>query len=84
MLFAQELTLDTRITFFWDDSRLMTPECRDEGSDCDDHFDLKRREQDLWKPDLYILNSRSAKQHEQPLRNGMVYLVATGRVFLSK
>ncbi|GFQ91550.1 neur_chan_LBD domain-containing protein, partial [Trichonephila clavata] len=49
----------------------MTPECRDEGEDCDDHFDLKKREQDLWKPDLYILNSRSARQHEQPLKNGM-------------
>ncbi|CAL1296173.1 unnamed protein product, partial [Larinioides sclopetarius] len=44
-----ELIIDTRITFFWDDERLMTTECRDENKDCDDHFDLKRREQDLWK-----------------------------------
>ncbi|GBN18230.1 Glycine receptor subunit alpha-1, partial [Araneus ventricosus] len=79
-----ELIIDTRMTLFWDDKRLMTPECRDENRDCDDHFDLKRREQNLWKPDLYILNSRSARQHEQPLRNGMVYLVAQGRVILSK
>nr|XP_015914005.2 glycine receptor subunit alpha-2-like [Parasteatoda tepidariorum] len=72
------------MTFYWYDSRLMTPECRDEKKDCDDSFDLKKRFDELWTPDLYILNSRLARQHDQPLRNGMVYLHATGRVLLSK
>ncbi|XP_054715376.1 glycine receptor subunit alpha-2-like [Uloborus diversus] len=79
-----EYIIDTRLTFTWNDLRLMTPECRDENEDCDDHFDLKRKIGEMWTPDLYILNSKTAKHHDQPLRNGMVYLVADGQVFLSK
>ncbi|KAG8172769.1 hypothetical protein JTE90_025381, partial [Oedothorax gibbosus] len=78
-----ELVIDSRVTFFWKDSRLVTPECRDEG-DCEDRFDLKSRESALWTPDLYVLNSRLARDHDHPTRNGMLYLIASGKVFLSK
>lgn len=72
------------MTFSWYDTRLMTPECRDEREDCDDHFDMKKRVDKLWLPDLYIVNSRIAKSYNEPLKNGMIYLQATGLVLLSK
>lgn len=72
------------MTFSWLDERLVSHDCKDEGIGCDDHFDMKMMSDKLWFPDLYILNSRTAKNHEQPLRNGMVYLRGSGNVMLSK